>query len=65
MGFGGPTNLSHLLRDGLALRIICACGHIAEPDVLTLRSAMWMERKGEDLKDLPDRSGAACAGSSR
>ena len=32
MGWGPPDCLSHLLRDDLRLRLICECGHIAEPE---------------------------------
>jgi len=53
MGWGPPTCLSHLIRDGLVLRIECACGHTATPDILELREAMWRRCGGEELADLP------------
>lgn len=52
MGWGSPTCLSHLLRDGLTLEITCPCGHVARPDILALRAAMWLRAGGEELKDL-------------
>lgn len=53
MGWGPPSCLSHLLRDGLVLRVTCGCGHTAEPDLLDLREAMWRRCGGEELRDLP------------
>ena len=52
MGFGPATCLSHLLRDKLDLILECQCGHVATPDIVALRSAMWRARRGEELRDL-------------
>ena len=52
MGWGPPDCLSHVLRDGLRLRLVCRCGHTAEPDLIELRSAMWRRCGSERLADL-------------
>lgn len=45
---GPPTCLSHLLRDGLRLKVTCTCGHTAEPDILELREDVWRRLGGEE-----------------
>ena len=40
MGWGPPTSVIELIRDGYGLRLICPCGHVAEPDVKELRDAL-------------------------
>ena len=53
VGWGPPTCLSHLLRDGVQLKIVWGCGHVATPDTKELREAMWRCCGGEELRDLP------------
>jgi hypothetical protein len=53
MGWGPPTCLSHLLRDGLQLKLTCQCGHVSTPEIKALRAAMFRRLGGEELTDLP------------
>lgn len=52
MGWGPPDCIDHLIRDGLRLRLICQCGHVAEPDVGELRAAL--NKRGGYRLDLAD-----------
>ena len=52
MGWGPPTELSHLIRDRLWLRLACDCGHVVTLDPLPLRSEIWNRRKSIELRDL-------------
>ncbi len=64
-GLGPPENLSHLIRDGLALRLTCECGHAAPLDPFALRSRIWMRRKSDVLADLQESLRcSACGGKS-
>lgn len=42
MGWGPPDCIPALMARGLRLRLICPCGHVAEPDLSELRRALNM-----------------------
>jgi hypothetical protein len=41
MGWGPPERLAHLVRDGLAMRVTCKCGHTADLNPADLRSTIY------------------------
>lgn len=43
MGFGPIERLSCLIREDKGIRFTCACGHVAEPDVRTLRHRVTLK----------------------
>ena len=49
MGWEKPNCISHLIRDRLLLEVACRCGHVAKPDLLALRQALWRKCGGERL----------------
>jgi rubredoxin len=59
MGWEGPNCISHLIRDRLVLEVKCSCGHVAHPDLLALREALWRKCGGERLEYI--RSSLVCA----
>lgn len=48
MAWHPPDCVSHLLRDKLRLEVTCKCGHVAYPDLLALRSALWAKRRNDE-----------------
>ena len=45
MGWKPIETLTCLLREDKRLRLVCPCGHVAEPDVRALRSAVWIRKR--------------------
>lgn len=54
MGWKPITTLHCLIREEKRLRIICECGHVAEPDTRELIGAIYKRhrRRSVELKDL-------------
>jgi hypothetical protein len=55
MGWRPIEALSCLVREDKRLKLVCECGHFAEPDILELRSRLSRLRGGfwAKLADLP------------
>ena len=55
MGFWKIETLACLIREEKRLRLICECGHTAEPDTMELRGLLNRRRGGfwARLTDLP------------